>query len=73
MPVTSTKQGQSAAAATTHKNTTTKLLSLNEVIIKWRVLDDAKTVARLERLLQQPACGPDGKPKPALSDSTMHE
>jgi hypothetical protein len=73
MPVTSTKQGQSAGAATTHKHTTTKLLSLNEVITKWRVLDDAKTVARLEKLLQQPACGPDLKPKPALSQSTMHE
>jgi hypothetical protein len=55
MPVTSTKLGQSAAAATTHKPTTTKLLSLNEVITKWRVLDDEKTVARLQKLLLQPA------------------
>jgi hypothetical protein len=81
MPVTSTKQSQSAvaAAATTHKPTTTtqhaglKILSLNELITKLRVLDDAKTVARLEKLLLQPAYGADGKPKPPLSQSTMHE
>jgi hypothetical protein len=55
------------------KKTVGKTLSLNEVIAKRRVLDDTQTVARLKKLLQQPAPGSDSKPQPPLSERTMHE
>lgn len=50
-----------------------KSLSLNELIAKWRALDDASTIVRMIKLMQQQARTLDGDPKPALSTSTLHE